>query len=123
MVLTPNVPTSSKLTSVQVNETKKSIERSFSPSVIDFEVLNFRANHRGDIVVILSTKEYQEKAAAKLAEKVRSLGFTESKARGRLPRQIINGVPDDIEDLTDEIKVSNLEIKKLIEENPNENLR
>ena len=99
---------------------KRAIEKSLSPSEKDFNVLNFRSNSKGEIIVVLPSKDDEEKAAARLSEKGISLGFTTNKAKDRHPRMIINDIPSDISDLTTELLLSNPEISNLTASNPQE---
>ena len=75
--------------------------------------------------MILPTKVDQEKAITKLQEKGASPGFTANKARDRLPRLIITGVPGDFnrENIIENLKTSNSNISQILDANPAEQLK
>ena len=125
LILTLNEATPDDLLTSKVNETKRKIEKSLSPSEINFEVLSFKPNKKGEMVEILPTKADQEKAITKLQEKGASLGFTAKKARDRLPRLIITGIPGDFnrENLIENLKTSNSNISQILDANPTEQLK
>ena len=77
------------------------------------------------MVEILPTKADQEKAITKLQEKGASLGFIAKKARDRLPRLIITGVPGDFnrENIIENLKTSNSNISQILDANPAEQLK
>ena len=69
LILTLNEEPLGDFLTSKVNERKRKIEKSLSPSGISCEVISFKTNKKGEIVVILPNKADPEKAISKLQEK------------------------------------------------------
>ena len=123
LILQPSEPIQGLLNLEVVSAVKKSIEKSLKPTDINFEILEFKSNHRGQIIAILPSEQDQANASNKLTKLGSSLNFTVEMPKKKLPRMRISGIPADTQDLITELKQSNPVIETFLLENPNESLK
>ena len=123
LILTPKNAESNKLTESQIQTVKRTIEKSLTPAERNFNVIDFKSNDSGEIVVILPTKQDQTYAAATLAKQGSKMDFTVKEAKKRLPRLLIIGIPSDVVNLEEEIMTANPELNNLIAADENTEIK
>ena len=105
-----------------VSATRKAIEKSLKPADINFEILEFQPNHKGQIVAVLPSVQNQVNASNELTKIGPSLNFSVELPKKRLPRMRISGIPADTQDLITELRQSNPVINNFLLENTTESL-
>jgi len=74
LILQPSESSQGVLNQEAVSAVKKSIEKSLKPTDINFEILEFKSNHKGQIVAVLPSEQDQTNASNKLAKLGPKLG-------------------------------------------------
>ena len=83
----------SKLNVEEINKIKRHIEKSISPTDIEFNISKIRPTMNGGVIMSFPSKQDQVNAIVKIRNEATALGFSTTEMNKKMPRIIIPNLP------------------------------
>ena len=83
----------SKLNVEEINKIKRHIEKSISPTDIEFNISKIRPTMNGGVIMSFPFKQDQVNAIVKIRNEATALGFSTTEMNKKMPRIIIPNLP------------------------------